>query len=426
MTIAGSDSSGGAGIQADIKTFAALGVHGTCVITSVTSQTSNGVQSVHDLPLDVIVSQLRSIMDDVDVRYAKIGMLHTPEIIKTVAEELRRRKTPLVVDPVMYAEAGGVLLKEEAIPELIEEIFPLADIITPNVLEATILSNIEIEDLEDAKKAAISLGKITKSVIITGGHLNGVDILYDGEFRFINGDLIDKKKLHGTGCTYSAAIAAELAKGYAFYDAAVNAHRFVREAILHSKHKVDQTAKLILDSDRYHVLEDVKEAVERIKRCESFIRLIPEVGCNIGMATVGARDRDDIVSVNGRIVKGGIIGCVWFGASDHVARIILSMIGFHPEMRSCINIRYAPDILSACEESGMRIANFERKDEPEGVNTMEWGVEKAIRSFKGNGIPDVIYDEGGMGKEAMIRIFGRTAREVAIKAIKISEMVSES
>lgn len=167
MSIAGSDSGGGAGIQADLKTFAALGVHGTCAITSVTAQNTLGVQSVHDLHIEVIVDQIDSIVSDFNVDYAKTGMLSSTEIIRAVAQQMREHKTPLVVDPVMRAEAGGCLLSRNAIS--VGELFPGATVVTPNVFEAALISGMKVINRESAKKDAIKIHDLgANAVIVTG------------------------------------------------------------------------------------------------------------------------------------------------------------------------------------------------------------------------------------------------------------------
>ncbi|MEM0192833.1 MAG: bifunctional hydroxymethylpyrimidine kinase/phosphomethylpyrimidine kinase, partial [Candidatus Korarchaeum sp.] len=154
LTIAGSDSGGGAGIQADLKTFAALGVHGTVAITSITAQNTREVTAVQDVSVDVIRAQIEAVVSDIGVDAAKTGMLHTSEIIRAVAEEVRRHRFPLVVDPVMIAKSGAPLLKEEAVKSLIEELLPLAEVVTPNAREAEVLSGISVRHLDDARRAA--------------------------------------------------------------------------------------------------------------------------------------------------------------------------------------------------------------------------------------------------------------------------------
>ena len=434
MTIAGSDSCGGAGVQADLKTFSALGVHGTCVITSVTAQNTKGVQNTVDLPKEMISAQIESIMDEMNVCYAKTGMLSSSKIVKTVRKKIKRFGIPLVVDPVMAAEEGGVLLQDDAINTLILDLLPLATVITPNTYEASILSEIKIKDQKTAKKAAIEISKKgVDSVIITGGHakdpeMKNIDLIYEGEekFSFIGGDFIDKS-VHGTGCTYSAAICAELAKGKSLYDAASFAKSFVYDSIIKRatfdsfKPIVNQSGKLIENSDRYWVLENVSHAVRIIEKNKSFYRLIPEVGCNVAMAIYGAKKREDVAAVSGRIVKVGesakAVGCVSFGPSDHISRIILTAMQFDEEKRAAINIKYSKEILSVFGDRGMSISMFNRKKEPKNAKTMDWGTSDAIERF--GRVPDVIYDEGGLGKEAMIRVLGCSALEVVEKCCNL-------
>jgi hydroxymethylpyrimidine kinase/phosphomethylpyrimidine kinase len=235
MTVAGSDSGGGAGVQADIKTFQALCVHGTCAITALTSQNTTGVKSVFDVPLPVIASQIDAIMADFDVRYVKTGMLSRAGTVRLVAEKVRQYNLKVVVDPVMAAEAGGRLLNPDAVEALKNELLPLAEVTTPNVQEATVLSGIEIKDMDSAKEACRRIhAPGVKYVMLTGGHFGGTDILYDGEkFTIFEGKLV-KGGTHGTGCTYAAALTAFLAKGETIENACDKAKRFVKEAVLNS------------------------------------------------------------------------------------------------------------------------------------------------------------------------------------------------
>lgn len=430
LTIAGVDSGGGAGIAADIKTFAALGVHGTCVITSITAQNTRGVHNSFDIPVEFIEEQFNAVLSDINIGCAKTGMLSSPDIVRTVAKLIKKQKLPLVIDPVMAAEAGGELLKDEAVGVLIEELLPLATVATPNIFEAERLCGFRIKDINDAKKAARKIHALgAKAVIVTGGHLAGTDVLYDGDYTYIEGTLL-KGGTHGSGCTHSAALTAELAKGTPLVEAAHRAKKFVERAILASVKigggaaPVNQLGHLIAEAERFHVLKNVEEAVEMTEN-NMPAELIPEVGCNIAMAVSSASSVQDVAAVSGRIVKlkGGAhaVGCVTFGASGHVARIVLTAMHFDSPIRAAMNIRYSEEALAACKELGLRVATFSRKDEPEGVSTMEWGVSEAIKSAER--VPDVIYDKGDIGKEAMIRLLGRDAVEVAGRAVEIGAMM---
>ncbi len=426
ISIAGSDSGGGAGIQADLKTFATLGVHGTCAVTAITAQNTLGVQKIHDLPVEVIVDQIDSIVSDFSVDYAKTGMVYSDEIIRAVAKRIRKYKIPLVVDPLMRAGAGGSLMRQDAISTIVEELFPLATVVTPNAFEAGILSDMIVKDRESAKKAAAKIYDLgANAVIITGGHLDGSDVLYDGLFELIEGERIEREA-HGTGCTYSAAIAAYLAKGHDLKNAAIKAKDFVTASIrmgvgVGRGNSIVNPLGLILDeAERYNVLEDVRKAVALLEKCDEFLGLIPEVGSNIGMAIPGASSVKDVAAVRGRMVRidgTKAAGEIDFGASNHVARFILETMQFDGEFRGGMNIRYEPDILSRCKKLGLSIVSFDREEEPKGMKTMKWGAHTAIKEF--GSVPDVVYDLGSVGKEAMIRVLGRSATDVAQKVIKI-------
>lgn len=238
ITIAGSDSGGGAGIQADLKTFSALGVHGSSVITAVTAQNTKEVTAVHNVPLDIIEKQIDAVLSDIGADVVKIGMLSNSDIIKTVAKKLRDYKIKnIVLDPVMVAASGAKLLEDSAIVSLKKELIPLAWIITPNIPEAEVLVNFEIRTLEDVKNAAKKILKLgCRAVLMKGGHLNIddnkiIDIFYEGHnFVEIKNRKIDKTG-HGTGCTLSSAIAAYIAKGFELKDAVKNAINYVHSAL---------------------------------------------------------------------------------------------------------------------------------------------------------------------------------------------------
>ncbi|WP_424359094.1 bifunctional hydroxymethylpyrimidine kinase/phosphomethylpyrimidine kinase [Methanocella sp. MCL-LM] len=233
MTIAGSDSGGGAGIQADLKTFQALGVHGTCAITAITAQNTTGVKSVFDVPVQAIDSQFDAVLSDFAVSYAKTGMLSRVETIRCVARKVGEYGLKVVVDPVMAAEAGGRLLNPDAVEVLKTELLPLAEVVTPNIYEAAALSGIEIRDLDSVKDACRAIRALgVRNVVLTGGHFGGIDTLYDsaGGFHTFRGELV-KGGTHGTGCTHSAAVTAYLARGETLATACEKAKAFVKAAV---------------------------------------------------------------------------------------------------------------------------------------------------------------------------------------------------
>jgi hydroxymethylpyrimidine/phosphomethylpyrimidine kinase len=238
LTIAGSDSGGGAGIQADLKTFMAFGVHGMSAITALTAQNSVGVQGIFDVSPEFVREQIRSVMSDIGVDAAKTGMLSNAGIVRTVAEAVREFRIPnLVVDPVMVAKSGDSLLAPEARKALCEELLPLAAVITPNVFEAEAILGRRIEDLEDMKKAARELKNIgCRWVVVKGGRLDiesqAVDVMCDGkELLLFRSPRYDSTFTHGSGCTFASAVTAGLAKGRTPPEAVRRAKEYVTEAI---------------------------------------------------------------------------------------------------------------------------------------------------------------------------------------------------
>jgi len=240
LTIAGSDSGGGAGIQADLKAMSANGVFGMSVITSITAQNTTGVTAVHDLPIEIIEAQIDAIFSDFEVAAVKTGMLSTVEIVKTVSASLAKNQVKtLIVDPVMVAKGGQPLLQNDAISVLTTDLIPMALVVTPNIQEAEILADMKIHTLADARQAAKAIHKLgCLYVLIKGGHLQerpATDLLYDGRFfRMYTGEFIDTPNTHGTGCTYAATIASNLAKGTPLPEAIEAAKLFLTEALRHN------------------------------------------------------------------------------------------------------------------------------------------------------------------------------------------------
>lgn len=237
LTIAGSDSGGGAGVQADLKVFFRFGVYGTSALTLVTAQNTLGVQRVHLLPPEVVYAQIESVAQDFPLHAAKTGALGDAAIVEAVAEAVRRFGVrPLVVDPVMVAKGGDPLLAPEAAAALKERLFPLADLVTPNRLEAEALLGRPIRTLEEAEEAAKALLELgPKAVLLKGGHLEGekaVDLLAtrEGVLRF-SAPRVQTRNTHGTGCTLSAAIAALLAKGRPLEEAVAEAKAYLTRAL---------------------------------------------------------------------------------------------------------------------------------------------------------------------------------------------------
>ncbi|MEM1531313.1 MAG: bifunctional hydroxymethylpyrimidine kinase/phosphomethylpyrimidine kinase, partial [Nitrososphaerota archaeon] len=440
LTVAGSDSGGGAGIQADLKTFAALGVHGMCAITAITAQNTVGVYAVQDIDVDVIRSQIRAVVEDIGVDAVKTGMLHTSQIIDAVAEELSKLSKPIVVDPVMIAKSGAELLREDAVKSLIEKMLPIATVLTPNAMEASKLVGFAVKTLEDAKRAAKRIAEMgPKAVVVKGGHIDtekSADTLYcDGEFRILESPRIDTKNTHGTGCVFASAIAAELAKGSDVISAVSQAKQFVLNAIRNGisigrgHGPVNPSASVYEAAMKFEALERLKEAIRMLEFTPAVAKLIPESQSNIAMAIPYAESREEVVAVPGRIVRQpwGVkaSGCPEFGASRHVANAVLTAMEYNPNIRAAMNIRLGEDVLNAAKALGLSISHYDRRLEPEDVKKTEgmsvrWGISQAVKLH--GKVPNVVYHEGDWGKEPMVTVFGKDAVEVASFVIKLAEM----
>jgi hydroxymethylpyrimidine/phosphomethylpyrimidine kinase len=240
LTIAGTDPSGGAGIQADLKTFQEREVYGMSVVTSLVAQNTTGVQAVHHIPVPFIEQQLESVFSDIEPNAVKTGMIASEEMMRVIASVLERSATAYVMDPVMYAKSGHALMGEQSRDALKTYLVPLASLITPNVPEAEELTGMTIEDEAGMKQAAKRIVQAfgAKAVLLKGGHMEGheaADWLYDGEsFTSYKAERIPTKHTHGTGCTYSAAITAELAKGKSLQEAVQVGKDYVTAAIKYS------------------------------------------------------------------------------------------------------------------------------------------------------------------------------------------------
>ena len=239
MSIAGSDSGGGAGVQADMKTFSALGVYGASTLTAITAQNTVAVTAVHELPVELIAAQIDAVVTDIGVDAVKTGMLSSSAIVETVARELERHGIEnLVVDPVMVAKSGDPLLRDEAVESVRTRLLPLAALVTPNVPEAETLTGLKIESDDDVREAArriVAMG--ARTVVVKGGHRDGpaTDLFFDGaEFTEFTSERFETVNTHGTGCTFASAAAAGLAQGKPLLEAVAQAKEYVTEAIRNS------------------------------------------------------------------------------------------------------------------------------------------------------------------------------------------------
>ncbi len=443
MTIAGSDSGGGAGIQADLKTFAALGVHGSTAITSITAQNTESVVAVEDLKPEVIRQQIRVVAEDLGIDAGKTGMLHTEEIVRTVSSEVSRREFPLVVDPVMIAKSGVSLLEPKSMDALEDRLLPIATVVTPNRFEAERLAAMEIKNLTDAKAAAKKIsGKGPKAVVIKGGHLEGdnaIDLLYyEGKSKTFSTPRFDVKTTHGTGCSFSAAITAELAKGEDLPVAVEKAKEIVTLGIRFGLEigkgfgPVNPLAHIYRESSRYGVLISLSKAKSLLESLPDVAVFVPEVGMNIAMAIPYAKNVDDVAAIDGRIVRTyeGVraVGNPRFGCSSHLAGYILEIMKHDATRLAAINLRFSEETLRALNSWNMTTSSYDRRREPEEIKKIEgmsvpWGARQAIE--KAGSVPDAIYHMGDVGKEPMIVIFGRQAYDLAKLTVQLAKVMKK-
>uniref|UniRef100_A0A7C5LDQ9 Bifunctional hydroxymethylpyrimidine kinase/phosphomethylpyrimidine kinase n=1 Tax=Caldiarchaeum subterraneum TaxID=311458 RepID=A0A7C5LDQ9_CALS0 len=439
LTVAGSDSGGGAGIQADLKTFAAHGVHGMSAITCITAQNTEKVTAIQPIPAEIVREQIKVVVEDIGVDAVKTGMLFSSEIIEAVSDELSNLNTPIVVDPVAVAKSGAILLREEAVEALVERLFPLATVVTPNIHEASLLTGVQISSTEDMVSAAEKLAaKGPKAVVVKGGHLPGVKsvdiLLYAGNTYMYESEKIETKNTHGTGCCFASAIASNLAKGYRIPQAVRMAQRFVVEAVrrglpLGRGHgPIHPTGRIYENGCRMEALKSLRQALDMLKDVDEFPNLIPESGSNIVTAIEDASEPEQVASIPGRIVRLGDgfkpVSEPWFGGSKHVAKAVITVMKHDPSVRSAMNIRVDENLLKIFETLNLSVSFYDRAKEPAEVKRVEgmtipWGVEEAVKNA--GGVPDIIYHLGDVGKEPMALIFGETPLDVVRKVIAIAK-----
>ncbi|MFB6133068.1 MAG: bifunctional hydroxymethylpyrimidine kinase/phosphomethylpyrimidine kinase [Halanaeroarchaeum sp.] len=417
LAIAGSDSGGGAGIQADVKTMEAFGAFATTAITNVTAQNTRGVSSSHAIPVGEIEAQLDAVFDDMDVRAVKTGMLGTRDIVETVTEYLSGRAVPLVVDPVMVAASGDRLL-EPAAEEAYERLIDTATVVTPNVDEVGVLTGTE-PDTETAARASgqriVEDG--ANAALVKGGHMSGdrvIDVLVTREDEFVfDHPRIETDATHGSGCTLSSAIAARLAHGDSLVDAVQTGVEFMKRALRYP-HDVGSGPGAV------HHLAEIRELAARsttVDAVESVVDdlvemnarpLVPEVGTNVVGATPYAETPAETAAVEGRITRltNGIRPNrgVAFGASSHVARFLLAAREHDPALRFAANLRFDDDVESALSVLDPAIEidrSVEPRPDEEGA-TMHWTARTAFE--RAEETPAAVFDRGDVGKEAMTRV----------------------
>ncbi|MCX5872188.1 MAG: bifunctional hydroxymethylpyrimidine kinase/phosphomethylpyrimidine kinase [Deltaproteobacteria bacterium] len=424
LSIAGSDSGGGAGIQADLKTILSLGGYGMSVITALTAQNTLGVQGIKLVEPDFVAKQIDVVLSDIGADCVKTGMLGNGEIVAVVADQLTRyRIEKLVVDPVILSKTGSILLDESGRKTMVEKLFPICYLLTPNIPEAEIFFGRKINDVPDMKKAAKKLQKMgPRYVLIKGGHLKDtpVDVLHDGlqDYEFQT-QRVRTRHTHGTGCTLSAAISTLLAGGMPVMESIDKAKRHLYRALRFSLGigkgigPLNHYASIAREIARTQVIEELDKALERLKRL-NIGHLIPEVQSNLAYAIPYAETVNDVASFPGRIIR--LVNTIEtlrgakFGASRQIHHLVLAAMDYDPHRRAAMNIVYSDTLVKRIRTLGFSVAEFDRNRTPpdlekEEGSTLAWGVQDVMEEL--GRVPDAIFDRGSMGKVPLIRLFGK-------------------
>lgn len=429
LTIAGSDPSSGAGIQGDIKTFSALGVHGLCVVTALTSQNSSKFFKSEPASAEIVKSQIKTVLSDFKINAIKIGMVYDKKIIKTIHSELKNLKVPIVLDPIFESTTGGILLQPGAFPYFKKLLMPLAHVITPNIPEAEKITGIKIRTLNDAKRASQKIHSMgSKNVVIKGGHMQGhnvTDLLLENKKFHTFSQKRFPRDNHGGGCIFSAALCASIAKKKSVLESVQLAQKISFESIRNAT-RIGHGLAIAIQKNSDSIEDELCRAINQFVHMEKSYEHVPEVQTNFVYSRPHPRSILDILGLEGRLVRTGrsvaVAGVLKYGGSRHIANAVLEMAKKFPTVRSAVNIKYDNKTIKKAVAKRFHVAYYDRALEfPSTKNiegkTISWGIKNAIKKLKVP--PDIIYHKGDVGKEPMILIFGKTPKDVLIKLGKI-------
>lgn len=438
LTIAGSDPISGAGIQADLKTFSALGVYGFTAITAITVQNTKTISRIFPLPSYLIAEQIKSIISDSKPDAIKLGMVYNRSTIFQLQKILKDiSDIPIIVDPILISSTNTRMLMKEALNDFVKKLLPISTIITPNIAEAEEITKMRIQkekeqNLIEALKMIKEMG--AKNVIIKSGQLKNdkvIDILLDNEniiYKFSN----PKKQIpenHGSGCNFSAALAAFTAKGYRVHHACKLANKFIQQIFEKSILQIGKGLPVAdagfanyHDSMKYNVLVELSKAVRDFENIKNVGVLIPETQTNFVYAIPDAENIADVAGVKGRIVKidtaAKASSCIEFGTSRHVATAVLTYMQINNSIRSAINLRFNEKIIDI-GKSFLKIVQYDRTKEPIEIkgkegSSIRWGIQSCLLQEKD---ARMIFHQGDIGKEPMIILFADNPEKI-IKYIK--------
>lgn len=419
LTVAGSDSIGGAGIQADVKAMSVIGVHAASVITAVTAQNTMGVDDILPMPEEFIKAQLKAVLKDCDVKAVKTGMLYSAEVVGTVADILEDHEMPLVVDPVMISGTGSDLCDGTLVKAMKKKLLPICELVTPNKHEAEVLAGMDIKTKDDMFLACELIGKQGSSVLMKGGHFNTprvTDYLYlSSEFTKMEYPRL-KKAGHGSGCVLSSFITANMAKGLDIVNAVLKSRDLIQESIAtqypigKGDMVVNPMVKLKGDTDKFLVLDELDSAAARIIDTVPD-EFVPKKGMNIAMALKDAAGPEEIAAIDKRMtVHNGLLrknGPSKFGTAEGMSYILMAVMKHDPSIRCIMSIAYSDDMMDVMEEVGLTSVAADM-----GKDKFLEATAKAIGKSKR--IPDAIVDKGPK-KDRVVWLLAKDTRDMMDK-----------
>lgn len=436
LTIATSDSGGGAGIQADLKTMEAGGAFGTSVLVATTAQNTHGVESIHTLPTEEIRAQFDAVTKDFDVRAAKTGMLATTDIVETVTGQARAASFPVVVDPVMVAASGDRLLEPEA-ESAYEALIAESTLVTPNADEAEVLTGIDIEDSTCAQQAAEQLVEMgADAALVKGGHVPGEDVAdvlaTEDTIETVRHARVDTEATHGSGCTLSSAIATRLAHGDDIAAAVRTSIDLLARAVRYNLDvgegpgAVHHMVAVRDQAERDPTAERVAEVLNQFVR-RDVSRLVPEVGLNVVGATPYAEVPAECAAVEGRVTRtlDGVAANrgVRFNASTNVARFLLAAREYDPELRFAVNCRYDDGVAATLEALEWPVAEYDPTDQPDGAETLEWAAREAFSDVPET--PVAVVGHAAPGWEPTVVLLAADTATLANRTVTILDAASD-
>lgn len=446
LTIAGSDSGGGAGIQADLKAITMLGGYGASVITALTAQNTKAVTSIHAPPAKFVAKQLATVLDDIKVDAAKTGMLFSASIIKAVAKVLCNKTFPLVVDPVCVATSGAKLLQDDAVEAMVDLMFPLADILTPNIPETELFTGVTIGSREDVFTAARLLLKMgPKAVLIKGGHSDSLAVT---DWFVTRGaepipfmqQRVDTDSTHGTGCTLSAAIATGLGQGLEMGPAILRAQEYLNLA-LRAGYRLGEgggppnhLAPWIKEKARGEIMSQVDDLGRKMAATPGLGQMLPRSRANVAVALPFADRIGEVAGFSGGFItttrgQVSVVGYPEFGASVTTASVLLAAGRLRARLGCAMTLNACSKVKRALEAVGVDVVWMDRDGRPDYVKDEsgafeEWGTFNAVKAHPSPQSVGAVGDPGGVGHEPVIYVLASDTPALIVNLRKIADAVA--